>query len=113
MLDFHTLTLQSPIQTPKSEAPELKVFVSSLAISAKQARPRFTTMLDPGFPRGGGANSVPGEGIQTRDFTNFLRKLHEVERIWMPGGGGRGAPNRSANRVFRLEPHSVRSGNIV
>ena len=29
-VDFHTLTLQLPIQTPHSVAPELQVFVSSL-----------------------------------------------------------------------------------
>ena len=38
-VDFHTLTLQLPIQTPNSVAPELQVFVSSLAISAKRAHP--------------------------------------------------------------------------
>ena len=40
-VDFHTLTLQLPIQTPHSVAPELQVFVSSLKISAKRAHPRF------------------------------------------------------------------------
>ena len=29
-VDFHTLTLQLPIQTQNSVAPELQVFVSSL-----------------------------------------------------------------------------------
>ena len=29
-VDFHTFTLQLPIQTPHSVAPELQVFVSSL-----------------------------------------------------------------------------------
>ena len=38
-VDFHTLTLQLPIQTPNSVAPELQVFVSSLTISAKRAHP--------------------------------------------------------------------------
>ena len=38
-VDFHTLTLQLPIQTPNCVAPELQAFVSSLAISAKQAHP--------------------------------------------------------------------------
>ena len=38
-VDFHTLTLQLPIQTPNSVAPELQAFVSSLAISAKRAHP--------------------------------------------------------------------------
>ena len=34
-VDFHTLTLQLPIQTPNYVAPELQAFVSSLAISGK------------------------------------------------------------------------------
>ena len=41
-------------------------------------------MADPGFPRGGGANS-PG-GAQTYNFAKFSQKLHEIERIWTPGG---------------------------
>ena len=41
-------------------------------------------MADPGFPRGGGANS-PG-GAPTYDFAKFPQKLHEIERIWTPGG---------------------------
>ena len=40
-VDFHTLTLQLPIQTPNSVAPKLQAFVSSLASSAKQAHPRI------------------------------------------------------------------------
>ena len=39
-VDFHTLTLQLPIQTKISVAPELHVFVSSLEILAKRAHPR-------------------------------------------------------------------------
>ena len=34
---------------------------------------------DPAFPRGGGANSWGGTNIQ-------VAKLHEIERIWTPGG---------------------------
>ena len=44
------------------------------------------TVADPGFPRGGGANS-PG-GAPTYDFAEISQKLHEIERIWTPGGGG-------------------------
>ena len=40
-VDFHTLTLQLPIQTLHSVAPELQVCVSSLKISAKRAHPRL------------------------------------------------------------------------
>ena len=38
-VDFHTLTLQLPIQTLISVAPEFQVFVNSLEISAKRAHP--------------------------------------------------------------------------
>ena len=38
-VDFHTLTLQLPIQTLHSVAPELQVFVSSLKFSVKRAHP--------------------------------------------------------------------------
>ena len=44
-------------------------------------------MADPGFPRGGGANS-PG-GAPTYDFAKISQKLHEIERIWTPGRGAR------------------------
>ena len=43
-------------------------------------------VADLGFPQGGGANS-PG-GAPTYDFAKFSQKLHEIERIWAPGGGG-------------------------
>ena len=43
-------------------------------------------MADPGFPRGGGANSPGGGGAPTYDFAKFSQKLHEIERIWTPGG---------------------------
>ena len=36
------------------------------------------TVADPGFPRGGGANSP---GVPTYDFAKFSRKLHEIEII--------------------------------
>ena len=43
-----------------------------------------SAVADPGFPRGGGANS-PG-GVPTYDFAKFSQKLHEIERIWTPRG---------------------------
>ena len=45
-VDFHTFTLQLPIQTPHSVAPELQVFVSSLKISAKRAHPRHLEIVN-------------------------------------------------------------------
>ena len=38
-VDFHTFTLQLPIQTLHSVVPELQVFVSSLNFSVKRAHP--------------------------------------------------------------------------
>ena len=48
----------------------------------------YTSVADPGFPRGGGANSRGG-GAPTYDFAKYSQKLHEIERIWTPGGGAR------------------------
>ena len=48
------------------------------------------SVADPGFPRGGGANS-PG-GVPTYDFAKICQKLHEIERIWAPRGGGGARP---------------------
>ena len=42
-------------------------------------------VTDPGFPRGGGANSRGG-GAPTYDFAKFPQKLHGIERIWNPQG---------------------------
>ena len=42
------------------------------------------SVADPGFPRGGDANS-PGVSWPY-DFAKFPQKLHEIERIWVPGG---------------------------
>ena len=52
-------------------------------------------MADPGFSRGGGAWTLQGG----REHAKFSRKLHEIERIWMPRGGAcvPHAPPRSAN----------------
>ena len=43
---------------------------------------RSGSVADPGFPRGGGANSRGG--APTYDFAKFSQKLHEIERIWAP-----------------------------
>ena len=43
----------------------------------------------------GGSRISPRRGRQlprgapTYDFAKFSQKLHEIERIWTPGGGGR------------------------
>ena len=54
-----------------------------------------SAVADPGFSRGGGVNPPGG-----REHAKFSRKLHEIERIWTPRGGGAcvpHAPPRSAN----------------
>ena len=64
--------------------------------------PRGCPVADLGFPRGGGTNS-PGGGAPTYDFAKFSQKLHEIERIWAPGGGGRASKIllcRSATGVY-------------
>ena len=47
-VDFHTLTLQLPIQTQNSVVPELQAFVSSLPISVKQAYPWAKSLINLG-----------------------------------------------------------------
>ena len=42
-------------------------------------------MPEPGFYRAGGANSPEGGGRQHKILPTFLKKLHEIERIWTPG----------------------------
>ena len=61
---------------------------------------KLDAWVDPGFPRGGGANS-PGWG--TYDFAKFPQKLHEIERIWTQGGGGeRDATEMSVGKMDYL-----------
>ena len=42
------------------------------------------SVADPGFPRGGAPTH---QGAPTYDFAKISQKLHEIERIWTPGGG--------------------------
>ena len=55
------------------------------------------SVADPGFPRGGGANS-PGGG-PTYDFAKFSKKLHEIEKILIREEGG----TRDATACFGLQ----------
>ena len=59
--------------------------VCSAGVSAPEGSAPGGSVADPGFARGGGANS-PG-GVPTYDFAKFFQKLHEIERIWAPRGG--------------------------
>ena len=64
--------------------------LSNLSNSAKckdKLHATQITVADPGFPRGGDANSPGGRQIR---FVKISQKLHEYERIWTPGGGGGG-----------------------
>ena len=76
---------------------------------------KLSLMADPGFPRGGGANS-PG-GAPTYDFAIFSRKLHEIERIWAQGGERAPlAPPLDPTLVMvdRFDEHSLSvDGNII
>ena len=55
----------------------------------------LSTVADPGFPQGGGANSWGG--APTYNFAKISRKLHEIERSWMPGGRGVHVPRAPLN----------------
>ena len=48
-----------------------------------------------------GAPTVQGGGAPTYDFAKFSQKLHEIERIWTPGGG--------ASLTPPLDPKLVRN----
>ena len=56
------------------------------------------SVADPGFHRGGGANS-PGVA-STYDFAKFSQKLHEIERIWAPPGGSLAPPTSATDTTF-------------
>ena len=50
-------------------------------------------MADPGFPRGGGANSPGGRGAPTYDFAKFSQKnCMKLKEFGPPGGGGGARP---------------------
>ena len=55
----------------------------------------LNSVADPGFPRGVGAN--PTGGGQHTILPNFPKKLHEIERIWIPRVPR--APLRSATEI--------------
>ena len=57
---------------------------------------------DPGFPQGGGGAPTPQGGGPTYDFVKFSRKLHEIERIWVPMGAV--CPSRPLNPPLPAVP---------
>ena len=46
-------------------------------------------MADPGFPRGGGANSPGGGGRQHTILPNFPKNCMKLKEFGPPGGGAR------------------------
>ena len=69
----------------------------------------FDNELLVGDPYSGGSRISPRRGRQlpggtpTYDFAKFSQKLHEIERIWTPGGGDfPRAPLRSTTAIHCL-----------
>ena len=64
-----------------------KIFIHTFITGSKwkEVSVWSRSVVDPGFPQGGGANS-PG-GHQHMNLPNFPKKLHEIERIWTPRWG--------------------------
>ena len=90
----------------------LQAFLSSQLSGDKEKNDGLSFMYfnwsvaDPGFPRGGGANS-PG-GAPTYDFAKFSQKLHEIERIWAPGGARPSRPPLDPPLLVQVCAYSVR-----
>ena len=64
----------------------------------------------PGLSRGGDANSPGGGGAPTYDFAKISRKLHEVERIWTPRGGGGAHPSQPLDPLMTCVAQDVGAG---
>ena len=67
---------------------QIALFYADSALKSVQCRRRIfvictSSVADPGFPSGGGANP-PGGGMPTYDFAKFSQKLHEIERFLTP-----------------------------
>ena len=75
-----------------SEIPRFAISLKLLVFQLME----YTPVAEPGFPRGGGANS---QGAPTYDFAKFSQKLHEIERIWAGGAHVPRAPLRSATAL--------------
>ena len=103
--DMTTLESSDSSESPedKNEECENFLFVKKRIKANVYMTMNANPVADPGFPRGGGANS-PG-GAPTYEIAKFSEKLHEIERIWTPPGGGRvpRAPLRSANAILPEE----------
>ena len=114
-IDLHTLTLQLPIQTQHSVVPELQVFVSSLAISAKRAHPRDQVTILPSPPPPGTWSQHPSPprtwsqhlplplGIMCRRAVHILLECILVEIL-----------SRNMRGTYRLETGSRSDeGNLM
>ena len=59
-----------------------------------------SSVADPGFPRGGGANPTRWGGAQTYYLAKFSQKLHENEEILSQRGAHIPRPPRSATAAI-------------
>ena len=82
-------------------------FIVLQAINAFKGK--ISAVADPGFSQGG--RQLP-RGVPTYDFAKFSRKLHEIERIWVPGGGGAHAPCAPLNPPLFGIKHLILPKNI-
>ena len=57
-------------------------------------------MADPGFPRGGRQTL---QRAPSYDFGKFSQKLHEIERIWTPKGGGGRPLDPPMRKILRIK----------
>ena len=58
---------------------------SEFAKTAKKLQTYNAAVADPGFPPRWG-RQLSGGGAPKYDFAKISQKLHEIERIWTPGG---------------------------
>ena len=61
-----------------------------------------TSVADPGFPGGGGANYPGGEGCQHMILPNFPENCMKSKEFGCPGGGGGGGEARDPPINFYL-----------
>ena len=63
---------------------------------------KFTVLHMDHIDRYQGQWRIHTRGASTYDFAKFSQKLHEIERIWIPGGARPSCPPRSATEG---DPH--------
>ena len=78
-------TVEQVILLPVCKICTVKIFVN-------RGKIKFLNGRNCSLSSGGSRISPGGGGVPTYDFAKFSQKQHEIERIWVPGGGGGGAP---------------------